>query len=159
MDVGKRAAASVGLVLPQAEPGAAVYDACMHRWLLIFMIALLPLRGWVGDAMAAQMLQQSLATVEAAAAPSHHATPVAHDDCMGHAGAADASSAASGSDTTAVSHSDCPTCASCQVCSSAAVAMNTVSLQPLAFEAPAPSFFAARFASAEPAPALKPPIS
>jgi hypothetical protein len=131
----------------------------MHRWLLVLMIALLPLRGWVGDAMAGQMLQQRLATAEAAAAPSHHAAALAHEDCAGHAQAADDEAAASDSDATAMPHADCATCASCQVCSSVALAMSSVSLQPLAFATSAPTSFAVRFASAEPARALKPPIS
>ena len=123
------------------------------------MIALLPLRGWVGDAMAGQMLQQRLATAEAGAAPSHPAEAMAHDDCMGHPKAADAGGADSSSDDSGTAHADCPTCASCQVCSSVALAMSTTTLQPLAFETIAPASFAFRFASAEPAPALKPPIS
>ena len=121
----------------------------MHRWLLLVMIALLPLRGWVGEAMAGQMLQQQLAGVEAVATQATQAA--AHEDCMGHATPAD--------DSTAASPTDCPSCASCQVCSSVALAFNATALQPIAFSPPAPTTFVHRFASAEPAPALKPPIS
>ena len=48
----------------------------MHRWLLLIMIALLPLRGWVGDAMAGDMIEQRLAVAVQTAEVVH--------DCPGH---------------------------------------------------------------------------
>lgn len=36
----------------------------MHRWLLVLLVALLPVRGWVGEAVAAQMLVTHLAQLE-----------------------------------------------------------------------------------------------
>jgi hypothetical protein len=129
---------------------SAVYDGCMHRWLLLVMIALLPRRGWVGDAMAGQMLDQRLAAIEsvqAAAAPA-----LAHEDCMGHA-------APSENSAPAAQQADCPTCASCQVCSSVAMVFSAAAMQPVPLGSTLPTALVHRFASAEPAPALKPPIS
>jgi hypothetical protein len=131
--------------------------AAMHRWLLVLLVALLPLRGWVGDAMAGQMLQQQLAAAVAAvpAGQGHHPGANAHADCMGHqAPAADAGVALDGSPT-----ADCPTCASCQACSS--VALASVAPAPMAarFSQPPPASFDRAHASAERASAFKPPIS
>ena len=114
------------------------------------MIVLLPLRGWVGDAMAGQMLQQQLAGV--ASASAQVGPSVAHEDCMGHAAPADEAA-------TPASPADCPTCASCQVCSPVALAFDATMPRPLTLVAPVPASPLARFASAEPAPAFKPPIS
>jgi hypothetical protein len=139
--------------------------AAMHRWLLVLLVALLPLRGWVGDAMAGQMLQQQLAAAVAAmpAGSGDHVGANAHEDCMGHeapvAGAdamahADAGVALDGSPA-----ADCPTCASCQACSS--VALASVAPAPIAarFSQPPPASFDRAHASAERTSAFKPPIS
>jgi hypothetical protein len=121
--------------------------AAMHRWLLVVMIALLPLRAWVGDAMAGEMLQQRVAVAaqQAVEAPSH--------DCMGHGQAAPAPH------DEAAGNADCPTCASCQVCS--AVALVVMPVSPAAnvhSQVPPPSRERSH-PSAERAPAFKPPIS
>ena len=98
----------------------------MRLLLLAIIIVLLPLRGWVGDAMAMQMaaqgLSQKVANAGAAAAhtdevaapvhwhsdaPQTDATPVA-GDCAGHAGSGNPSSPE-------LSH--CQSCVACQVCS------------------------------------------
>jgi hypothetical protein len=122
----------------------------MRRWLLIFVILLLPLRGLVGEVMAGQMLQQHVAASAQAPAPA-----AAHDcDEHRHATTADPVEAATGA---AGPSPDCPTCASCQVCSSVALSPFVVtpsaqraSLQPLPLAQRDP-------ASAEPALAFKPP--
>jgi hypothetical protein len=119
----------------------------MHRWLLVLMIALLPLRGWVGEAMAGQMLAQQLHTANSSVMQAD-----AMADCPGHPAAAQAPSDKAADPT-------CTSCAHCQACS-------TVALQPAPARAlPAPTTYAlpatgaAHFASALPVPALKPPIS
>ena len=121
----------------------------MRRWLLVFLILLLPLRGWVGDAMAAQMLQQS---VHAAAQPAAEANAHPGHDCDHQGTDANEVQAAQ----PAPGH-DCPTCASCQVCSAVALwpPLLTVASTPLHQQAPeaAPT----SFTSAEPALAFKPP--
>ena len=146
--------------------------ARMRRWLLLFMVLLLPLRGWVGEAMAGQMLQQHGALISAAAgdpASSAHAHAHAHasgpahasghdqahdcDHAPGHAPApGDASGPASG-------HADCPTCASCQVCSSVALFTLAWLPTPIAYSHPQPEAAQPSYASAEPALAFKPPRS
>jgi hypothetical protein len=117
----------------------------MHRWFMFLLIALLPLRGWVGEAMAGQMLAQQLVAIEKGAA---RAQPVRaagqfgiktpHGDCMqaaaastaaqaghGHHGAPGATPAAtsaattSAADPTACAHPQAHAagdCASCAQC-------------------------------------------
>jgi hypothetical protein len=142
----------------------------MHRWLLVVMVLLLPLRGWVGEAMAGQMLQQHAAIVSAvageAARPGHvHADAPAHAHGDGHAQAHDcdhsqgqAPSASEGGQH-ANGHADCPTCASCQVCSSVALSSVAWLPAPVAYSHPQPQAAQPSFASAEPALAYKPPRS
>ncbi|RQO62703.1 hypothetical protein DBV14_04040 [Variovorax sp. KBW07] len=154
----------------------------MRTLLLALMIALLPIRGWLGDAMAVEMVKHSLpavavATAEPAAsaltmateAHCHEAMEVAGSGAMDHtgmAGHADHASAAShdggsgdGDDHGGTGHQGCGTCTACQVCHTVAVGgmplVDTVHGAPQA----APAAHAARFASAEPAQGLKPPIS
>ena len=139
----------------------------MRHLFLIIMIALLPLRGWVSDAMATGMAatqaQQTqtvatkiLATHAYAASPKGHldletmmtaANPTAAD-CSGHALAAEGHAA----DT------HCESCSICQAC-------HTVGLTPTAAGVSAvfnigtlPRAAAAQFASASTALGEKPPI-
>jgi hypothetical protein len=150
---------------------------------LIFalMIALLPLRGWIGDAMATQMAVHSLhqAQIESVSAQPPHqagateiiaagagntwaAAPFDHHaasaqsamsaDCLEHGGA---SADPAGND----SGGACPDCAFCQACHTVALTSAQPSLsssaQPGTLSQPA----AAQFASADAAPGQKPPIS
>lgn len=110
------------------------------------MLLLMPLRGWVGDAMAVEMMGR-----HAPATPVAAVAQAADHDCAGHGQAAEPG--------VLPAASDCPTCASCQVCSSVAVIF-----VPAAAVAPLPTAAVlwrvdTRFASAEPVPAFKPPIS
>jgi hypothetical protein len=93
--------------------GGSIIHSVRHI-VLALMIALLPLRGWVGDAMAGQMLQQQLAAINSEAADvdftsasgSFNASVALHgQDCEGHMGGMDHS--ASMGDMAA---SDCVTC-------------------------------------------------
>ena len=138
----------------------------MRPLLFALMIALLLLRGWVGDAMANSMalapLQHSQPSVMAMqmsgpmapdAAPMTAAAQTAHKathDCAGHATPDNNAPAAS---------THCQTCGACQACHSLALILPTASPS-AAFnprvQPPAP---AARFASADAAPGQKPPIS
>jgi hypothetical protein len=143
------------------------YDAGVRRWFVLALILLLPLRGWVGDAMAADMLQQRIvAAASASAAPAAGqavqavaAAPEAsgHHDCMGHAVPAKAQPAPH--HDAAAPDPDCPTCASCQVCSAVALALPAVTVAGTPFFPPRPQGASADPASAERARALKPPIS
>jgi hypothetical protein len=129
--------------------------AAMHRWLLVLLVALLPLRGWVGEAMAGQMLQQQLAIAAAVQAPAPHHGAKAHEDCMGHQAADATGDAAADSPNSP----DCPTCASCQVCSAVAIAPVTRGTPSAGFSQPPPASIERAHASAERVNAFKPPIS
>ena len=120
----------------------------MRRWLLVLLIALLPLRGWMGDAMAAQMAVQP----HAAANQAVHAAP---SDCAGHH---DQSEAAAPSLPDESPQADA-NCAACQACSTMALAFSHAPVPEPVFGAAPPAQPLVAFASAEPAPADKPPIS
>jgi hypothetical protein len=146
----------------------------MRAVLFILMLVLLPLRGWMGDAMATGMAVAELHAASSTISATHsgaeqagkvwakdgfdtkstsmQAEPVAAmpSDCAGHAGADD--SAAADAD-------HCTPCSACGACHSAS--MSTAALDwaaavhgsaPLAW--PADAFF-----SADAAPHQKPPIS
>ena len=136
----------------------------MHRLLIIIMIALLPLRGWAGDAMATGMATGQMqvaaksiaahahAVMEAAHFDHENATPDAtgtHADCAGH-GAEDADHAGD---------SHCDTCSACQACHTVALP-HSESRVPSTFQAfSLPHAAADEFASADAALRQKPPIS
>lgn len=143
----------------------------MRPLFFVLMIALLLLRGWVGDAMANGMalapLQPShpaselrqLATKTAATAAihttdeaahptAHPAAPEAAPDCAGHATA---------NDDAASTH--CQTCDACQACHSMALTPPAASPSTAFGPRTQPPAQAARFASADPASGQKPPIS
>lgn len=132
----------------------------MRHWLLVFMVLLLPLRGLAGVAMAGQMAAHAALTATHAGMPAApaHADPAAHD-CDGHGQAQAATHGDTGDAGGAPSTADCPTCAHCQACS--AVAMQVAQRMSLAdrFSQPPPVTVHRWHASAERAPALKPPIS
>lgn len=129
----------------------------MRRLFLVLLIALLPIRGWVGDAMAGQMIGQHLAatSIAAVAVDEQTASLPGHDGCAGHAGATQAPAEAPSTDINA----DCGTCTSCQVCHSVVIAPPSVDsgISPVQHRVAAQSGM--RFASAEPARGFKPPIS
>lgn len=116
----------------------------MRHWFLVLMIALLPLRGWVGDAMAVDMLAQPAHASMAMDGHSedHHA--VTHENCACEEhGAASADHA----------HS------TCDVCNLPALAMVTWALQPPPTIHGPLARPAERFASSEAQRGVKPPIS
>lgn len=150
----------------------------MRHWFLILMIALLPVRGWALGTMTGQMpaahAAMTDATVPAAAqvqtgaseatGAGHHTAAGMKPDCPEHAGSAVQPEAhhAPEQDSGAVSSeasADCHSCTSCQICHTVA-ATASAALPALTFSPHAlPSLAGARFASAQPAPGLKPPIS
>ena len=97
----------------------------MRRWLFVLLIMLLPLRGWVGDAMAIQMAlpgqhapasgEMQYADSESEPAHSHVSTIAlaAANECAGDTGAQD-----SGDEADAA---HCEACAMCQTCHTVAV--------------------------------------
>ncbi len=143
----------------------------MRTLLLALMIALLPIRGWLGDAMAVEMARHSLPAAAAqtstsmagAASEAHCHEAMATGDEAGmqmtmDMGSTDHASHDSGG-SGGGDHQGCGTCTACQVCHTVALGglplIDTVHGAP---QAP-PAAHASRFASAEPAQGLKPPIS
>lgn len=146
----------------------------MRVVVLVLAMLLLPLRGWLGDAMALQMTppQQQAQRAATASVPTDHAAHAMHataqapGDAAHHDGTspssahASASSHAPSESSSAHTVQECQTtCTNCQLCHSLAVAF-WPEVPPLA-EVPraAPAFEPIAFASAEPAPGFKPPIS
>jgi hypothetical protein len=117
----------------------------MRHWFLVLMIALLPLRGWVGDAMAVEMLAQPAhaALVADGHGADHHAMTGDHCVC-------DEQAAAGGTDH---QHN------ACDVCNVPALAMAVPEL--LAPTAAHSQLVrpAEQFASSEAQRGVKPPIS
>ena len=126
----------------------------MRHFIVIVMIALLPLRSWAGDLMALSMTTHGL---QGASIELVTTTPQSSDeiqDCAGHP-----SSQSNATDTEAADNGHCKTCVSCQICHSVAL----VAIAPVSLDAPelhnlmAASAFP--FASASLADTVKPPIS
>lgn len=117
----------------------------MRHWFLVLMIALLPLRGWVGDAMAVEML----------GAPGHTMavmTDGSAQPCPDHMASA---SADDGAPDSGDEHAH----TACDVCNGPALASGATPVQTLP---PAHSVAvqpAERFASSEVRRGVKPPIS
>ena len=127
----------------------------MRSLFLALLIALLPLRGWVGDVMAMELMAPALtASAAQAAHPSHHD---AAGDCE-HAPTHHGHARTGESIGEAQAAGDCGTCTACQICHS--VALAPVPHQP---ESPqlalaAPQSRLPQDVSAERAPGFKPPI-
>ncbi|MCZ4312935.1 hypothetical protein O4H66_05915 [Comamonadaceae bacterium G21597-S1] len=135
----------------------------MRRFFFILMIALLPLRGWVGDAMAMQMalpggMAHASAPETATGATHAHAHHGAAADHQRHAAASgDCTDHADGDAT--VSDAHCQTCTVCQTCHTVAITVPLVGTEATEPMTAAPLTAQSRFASADRAPGLKPPIS
>ncbi len=127
----------------------------MRVFVLALAILLLPLRGWLGDAMAIEAAQP---------APIGHATHTmqadehAMHDMAGHAHDTHHSDGAAAEP--AHTPDDChTTCGDCQLCHSVAIALWPELAALVAAPRTAPAFAPAAFVSAQPKPGLKPPIS
>jgi hypothetical protein len=134
----------------------------MRRFVLTLMIVLLPLRGWVGDAMAMDFAAGTQdSTVFAIESEAHHAHP-AMADAASHAENtmhADCPDHAASPDDTLQAASDCDNCTACQICHAVALTPTLPQLTSAALPAAQPPAAAPLFASAERAPGFKPPIS
>jgi len=136
----------------------------MRVLLLALMIALLPLRGWVGDVMAMEMVSGHSDAMKNIAAPAYFtragaSSPInsraSHSECHDAVAVPDASLNTS----ELTDHGDCSDCGACQICHTAAV----TSAMRRDVHATLPPWLHPQggtpFASATPAPRLKPPIS
>jgi len=124
----------------------AAYHSAVTRLIIMFMIVLLPLRGWAGDRMSIQM---------AATSSESRAASEMSADCPMLAMAN--GSKANADNTKSPSGVGC--CASCGLCTPLAEwADTTFSIATFAAHAQ-PLTAGIQFISASPRPALKPPIS
>jgi hypothetical protein len=114
----------------------------MRHWFLVLMIALLPLRGWVGDAMAMEMLTQPA-----------HAGMAMDEHGAGHGNCACDEHATSAADSDDHQHS------ACDVCNVPALAMATPAIQTPPTVHGQHVVPSERFASSEAQQGIKPPIS
>jgi hypothetical protein len=139
----------------------------MRHLILALMIALLPLRGWVGDVMATDMASAKAAHLQGAtkmvAAHAHGAGANGHfdhastepaaaqpvPDCAGH-GAAESSPMAD---------AHCESCTVCQACHTVALSPLIPSMSSVMAPPTLPRSPAVHFASALAALGQKPPIS
>ena len=144
------------------------YHSCMRHLLLVLLIVLLPLRSWGGDAMATRMAAPTLThqlavahsgagQAHAAAAPKHMPVAVeafgaslAGADCVDHSGS---------ENTSPTDSSHCQSCVVCQACYSSALVLPVFDIGVTFAFSGLPRSAAPRFASAERALGLKPPIS
>lgn len=134
----------------------------MRALLLALMIALLPLRGWVGDAMAVDMMGEALlATSNAIKSVVFNAHPAVHSGHFDthHAACAELTAADPTGDTVGSPDANCTSHAACQLCHSMALAPLPLMLASLAGPAGTPPLAQAAFMSAEPTRDFKPPIA
>lgn len=123
----------------------------MRHLLLALLIALLPIRGWMGDAMAVAMLAAPAHTMHQTASDTDHAMDTGHDMGNDHAMTDDhADVQDSGSEHT---HK------SCEVCNGPAMALSIPAVPTLSPQHGVLVPPAERFASSEPHRGIKPPIS
>ncbi|PKO26350.1 MAG: hypothetical protein CVU36_24805 [Betaproteobacteria bacterium HGW-Betaproteobacteria-9] len=127
----------------------------MRHFLIALMIALLPVRGWVGEAMAFSM-------------QANPASPAAHAGCPDHAppsasltGQLTAPSHEMASQATDAGTSDDGTHqhSACDICNGPAMAASATKLLTLTVMHPQHASRAERFASSELRQGVKPPIS
>ena len=151
----------------------------MRFLLFALMIALLPLRGWLGDAMATEMALAPMAhrsvAIKSIAPCAHderagaqfdhhlHAPEALNDSPAGHAAGEMpatpdcAGQASNGSSP--MTDTPCDSCTVCQACHTVALGTAAAALRPAFSTLAQPHSAAAQFASADAARGQKPPIS
>ena len=122
----------------------------MRVFLLALMIALLPVRGWVGDVMAMELMNSSTPAHHHAAVSAHAGMANCHE---GHADAAQPTRA-----DTDHAAGDCGSCSLCQICHSVALTAVLPRLPSAVLPGAAPASSQPLYASAERALGDKPPI-
>lgn len=143
----------------------------MRRFFFVLMIALLLLRGWMGEAMATGM---ALAPLQPLPSATHTVPAHAHaPDAQMHAGhdtaepellyeaqvVHDCAGDTANDDPSHAGPAHCDTCAACQACHTVALAPFAASAHPVFSARALPRAKAAFFASADTSSGQKPPIS
>lgn len=127
----------------------------MRHLLVALMIVLLPLRGWMGDAMAISMAGMQLGANEQTHAAV--AQPGEHEDCAGMSMATSASPDTSAE--TADAMTGCESCPVCQACSIVVMGADPLRTATPFIPQAAPVGALPHFASAHAQRWHKPPIS
>jgi len=133
----------------------------MRLLVLVIAIVLLPLRGWLGDAMMIAPVQQATAghAMHATAGDAMDAHAMHSTESHAVHAAVEAVVTHDGGDSAHAAHATHTTCDTCQFCHSVAVTAWPEVPMPAGMPAHAPIAEAMRFASAEAAQGFKPPIS
>lgn len=148
----------------------------MRRWLLVLLVALLPLRSGAGDAMATGMATDamkptvaghmlnpdSIANYQESTGAIGRFSPENSTHPQGDCQEATCCVAAEGGDcpvTALGGHTHCQSCASCLACNTVALAVTVTLPDPPAATATVPMAQPLAFDSAIPDRGLKPPIS
>jgi hypothetical protein len=129
----------------------------MRTLLLALMIALLPLRGWVGDVMAVELAQPSQGAPHHAMLAGASTMADCHEDHAGHAPTVGLQAHAQPGDEHAAGA--CGSCTVCQICHSVALANVLPPLPAGSLPMAAPRSSQPQYASAERVQGDKPPIS
>jgi hypothetical protein len=132
----------------------------VRRFFFILMIVLLPLRGWVGDAMAMQMVLPG-GTAHASATVQSHGAEHAHSGVVAdHRHATHAADCSDHPDRDAAAlDAHCQTCTVCQTCHTVAITVPVVVAPGAQAMAALPPLVTDNFISADRGLSLKPPIS
>ncbi len=125
----------------------------MRYLLLALMITLLPVRGWVGNAMAVEMASQHAALAQAVAAGDPSPMP---EDCPMHAQMADTAAEPAPAGQAGML---CQGCDTCQLCLAMASFTGAVVQAASWLQHAAPADGGSRFNSADQPSGIKPPIS
>lgn len=128
----------------------------MRRLFIALLIALLPLRGWVGDAMALTLTLPPPASSSALTSVSGHSHGPLAEHCGHAADARDVSDTSPPNGHTGDFHG---TCSACDVCNGPALTAEAVVSAASHLPHAGPLNSASHFASSDRKPTLKPPIS
>ena len=133
------------------------YHPRMRILLIALLLILLPLRGWMGDVMAIEMLKGPESAIKIIAAYASQTGATAELDinlAASHAHCADHDD-----EDASPAHDACTHCSACQICHSVALTTTPPELSHAAQPHPLRPKPGLQFASATPAPRLKPPIA
>jgi hypothetical protein len=134
----------------------------MRFLLLALMIALLPVRGWMGNAMAVDMASQAVAKAQktGSVSPASAVTDAEAsmpEDCPMHAQPADKDAGSTGAQVAGSVH--CNACDTCELCLALATSTWREAATPAFTRHAAPLAAGYLFSSADSFSSFKPPIS